>query len=94
MTVPVFFFNHLNTENNPDKSAICLWMDQDNKVEKAEGLMLNIMINSTIQDMAEPKPNTGVVIWRMKPTSFFVRIFSAPGGFGNQEVWEQELGKF
>ena len=30
----------------------------------------------------------------MKPTSFFVRIFSAPGGFGNQEVWEQELGKF
>ena len=38
MTVPVFFFNHLNTENNPDKSAICLWMDQDNKVEKAKGL--------------------------------------------------------
>ena len=41
MTVPVFSFNHLNIENNPDKSAICLWMDQDNKVEKAEGLMLN-----------------------------------------------------
>ena len=32
MTVPVFSFLHLNTENHPDKSAICLWMDQDDKV--------------------------------------------------------------
>ena len=37
MTVPVFTFNHLNTENNPDKSALCLWMDQDNKVERQRG---------------------------------------------------------
>ena len=51
------------------------------------------MLIVTIKAVAEPKPNTGVVMWRMKPSSFFVRRFSAPGGFGHQEVWEEELGK-
>ena len=36
MTVPVFSFIHLNTENRPDKSAICLWMDQENKVQESK----------------------------------------------------------
>jgi hypothetical protein len=51
------------------------------------------MLILTIQAVVEPKPNTDVVLWRMKPTSFFVRRFSAPGGFGHGEVWEEELGK-
>ena len=49
------------------------------------------MLIVTIKAVAEPKPNT--VLWRMKPSSFFVRRFSAPGGFQQQEVWEEELGK-
>ena len=40
-----------------------------------------------IQAVAAPKPNTGVVLWRKKPTSFFVRRF------WHREVWEQELIK-
>ena len=55
--------------------------------------LLNIMINGTIKAVAEPKPHTGVVLWRMKPTSFFVRRFSAPGGYGHREVWEEEFEK-
>ena len=51
------------------------------------------MLIVTIKAGAKPKPNTDVVLWRMKPSSFFVRRFSAPGGFGHQEVWEEELGK-
>ena len=51
------------------------------------------MIIVIIQAVAEPKSNTDVVMWRMKPSSFFVRRFSAPGGFGHQEVWVEELGK-
>ena len=32
MTAPVFSFIHLNTENKPDKIAMCFWMHQMNKV--------------------------------------------------------------
>ena len=60
---------------------------------EGKGVNLDIIINGTIQAVAEPTPDTSVVLWRMKPTSFFVRRFSAPGGFGNREVWEDELGK-
>ena len=51
------------------------------------------MIIVIIQAVAEPKSNTDVVMWRMKPTSFFVRRFSAPGGFGHRKVLEEEFEK-
>ena len=51
------------------------------------------MLSVTIQAVAEPKPNTGVALWRMKPTNFFVRSFCAPGSFGHGKAWEEEWGK-
>ena len=41
--------------------------------------------------MAEPNPSTGVYLWHMEQTSFFVKRFSAPGGLEHGKVWEEQL---
>ena len=90
MTVPVFTFSHLNTENTVDKITMCFWINQINQVETEPKKFLTITVQP-IKTAAEPKPNSEVSLWKMNPTSFFVSRFAAPGGFGHWVKWEEEL---